>query len=135
MKNTEGPKGTPISPTDAVKAFLFMKEFNAFVADIGKTLNEGALRKSENLLTHISKHGVECPSWLAEAELEWFPEAKEDKYNQSESSEALRLFFCIRMRICGNPAGERVCVNVSQCYTCRGDGDCTPLLPNITVSS
>lgn len=47
--------------------------------------------------------------------------------------QGLRLAFCTRMRICYPLQGRRTCVSGTQCYTCRLDGDCTPLVPMISV--
>ena len=47
--------------------------------------------------------------------------------------QGLRLAFCTRMRICGSFNGSRTCVSVTQCYTCRSGGDCTPLVPIVSV--
>ncbi len=119
----------------AVQSFLFIKEFNSFLAKLGQTITAESVKVGEDVLKHAFNHGIEIPAWLADQQLTWVESFEDTPPDEHIGSGVVRrLAFCMRMRICGNPFGERICVNVTQCYTCRLDGDCTALIPVITVS-
>jgi len=91
--------------------------------------------------------GVAMDAWLDTVELPKDPrdggrfeldasiaqEAPELHGDVGQTVQGLRMFFCTRMRICANINGRRTCVSGTQCYTCRPEGDCAPLVPTLSV--